>query len=251
MGTKRTSAARKKLRINRTVEEKTAIVRKILDSLRADPKKPLTAIGDELGIWETVLRSWLNHYGEPYGWTGNMRTFISSIRQNPTPSAAPSPEPSDAAPPKMAPPASAWAEKFGSELLEAMGVEPEGQSTDASSQQTLVSSGEPPRRKPGRPTDAERALRKEREAAERELARSGHGLSRYEPRRVTVTPPEESERQPELPFRAGPVQREPEPAPPQQSGFMDKVTAEALRERDAVLTTLKILMRDGGLPGPR
>ena len=244
-----------KPRRNRAEPDKREAARLTMLALREDPEFKLSAHARSLGINESLLRLWLDSYAKPFGWGGSTRSYD---RNKPAPAAllvpvtgaapisAVTPAPASETPAAV-PPVSAWAAKFGDELRATMGVDNDGEAAASeASSQTMVSSG-PPRGKPGRKSNAERAAPAQQQAQ----------IAPYQPRRVQLHPPPEGE-QPGLPFgapyRAEPVRREePAPLPSTQSpgSFMAQATAEALRERDAVLTTLKILMRDGGLPGAR
>jgi hypothetical protein len=60
------------------------------------------------------------------------------------------------------------------------------------------------------------------------------------------------EREPREPLYAEPVQREPPPSPPVSSAPLieGELLRQALREKDAVLTTLEILIREGRIKIP-
>lgn len=237
--------APKKTRNNRSDEEKTEIVRKAILAIRADPNFELVKYAYGIGVYEGILRVWLNRYGKRWGWRGSLRNFD---RDTPVPAGlelpgdAPAPAAAEETP-ALIPPASAWAEKFGGELREAMGVESQGEPPSASEEepeasQTLISSGTPSRRKLGRPSNAERKARAEAAGIER------YGAPRdFSPRRVEMYPPDDA-RQPELPFRAEPVQPEHQPARATANEFTLKALEQSLKERDAFKTVCEVLMRE-------
>lgn len=209
-------------RVNRTPEEKKKLVRDAM-TLLMNSKQTFGEVARQLGVHEGNLRVWLNEYGKAYGWTGSAKA-----RPQSTPAA-----PRDkrkGAPPQ---PSASWLRKNGSQLRLSMGLseQPEAvevESTEYGDQdddqkdegnETLLSRPEPPR-------------------------------SELKGEAIVKAPASRPRREPLYTerFEAEPVRPEPEPTP--ASELSGKLLSDALRERDAVLTTFEILLREGRLKMP-
>lgn len=222
-----------KTRILRPPEEKRGIVFGYMEAKRKDPRLTMKTYSNRIGIHDTQIQHWARQYGPEFGWSGFNRDAIPpSTEATPSPeAAAPSsegdgvflPSKSTRGLPVMS---GEWEKKNAERLRAALGLPENSEDSDAQNGNTLVSSG--PRGKLGRPSNADKA-------------------ARVKSARAALTTREPDAEQPQLPFtyRAEPVRREEPPAP---NEFMRRALERSLKERDALLTTLEIMFREGRMP---
>jgi transcriptional regulator with XRE-family HTH domain len=247
--------------------ERKLYVRRFYEARETDPKLTARSFANTIGVNNTVLSTWLIRYSHLYGGDSRSKSHLTPDKREAVLEVMKKEKPmSEIAKSRgvTLPTLQGWAMRYGDRIRTEMGISTPSEPSESDTSKTMVSSGQPPSatlskygKKMGRPTNAEMAARKD---AWREQA--GLAKAPAEPEgRAFLDRSERTERQREFPFTAEPVQREeprpearPEPAPfPAQSAadFQREITARALRERDAVLTTLEIMMREGRLPGQR
>jgi transposase-like protein len=244
--------------------ERKLYVRRFYEARKTDPKLTAKAFAESNGVDKTVFATWRIRYAHLFGGDPTSRSQLSPDKREAVLEVMKKEKPmSEIAKSRGLTPSTlqGWAMRYGDRIRTEMGISEPSEPSESDTSKTLVSSGQPPSatlskygKKMGRPTNAEMAARKNTWREQAGLAKAP-----AEPEGRAFL--ERTERQREFPFTAEPVQREeprpearPEPAPfPAQSAadFQREITARALRERDAVLTTLEIMMREGRLPGQR
>lgn len=196
-----------------TDEQRAAVVRTVLDKLLASPDATLPQVAREVKVADAQLRRWLNQYGLGMGWTGSVSAFRNGRGQTAGGDGRQKPR-------TVTEVDDAWLAENGKQLRLSMGVpEPEPEPSE-----TLLSRPEPP------PSEMDAVI--VREPSERTF------LRRHRPEPL---------------YRAAPVQAdEPPPPPPPPSAPLieGELLKQALREKDAVLTTLEILLREGRIKIP-
>jgi hypothetical protein len=242
-------AAKKK---RRTYDPKFRVdsVRQYYAAKEKDTKLSVGAFAATLGIDDSVLAGWCTRYRHLFSTqpprfdrlTADKREAVLEVMKKEKPRAQIAKERGT-----TLATLDGWAMRYGDRLRAEMGLTPAGSVAEPSAPtdtKTLVSSG-PPHTKNGkrlgRPTNAE-------QNEKRDAWRTAAG--------IVKAPADAPDRQPSFPFVADPVQRESpqprtEPASTTPSEFLRTATEKALRERDAVLLTLEIMMREGRLPGAR
>lgn len=262
--------AKTRTRTNYPEDFRIDIVRQFYDARKTDPELSGAQFAKSVSITDGLFSTWRARYGYRFGDTSATDVLTPAQREAIMDAMKKDrPKHEETAKKHKVPVTTllSWVSRHGDQLRAEMGLPPASEdaaSADAASEagesQTMVSSGTARLtkrgKKIGRPSNAEMASRKSAWRAQAGLATVPPAPHEPPERRVFL------ERggptlQPDLPFTADPVRRE-EPRPPEpraESGapspadFLRDTTARALRERDAVITTLEIMMREGRLPG--
>jgi hypothetical protein len=210
--------AKKKTRRRFTDDEKKALARRMMEAMRAG--QTFKEAADALEIEGTQARVYLDRFGKEFGWTGSAKEVAKEVAPEKRSPTTVRRAPADA--PKAD---DAWARQLSAQL--GLGLSGESEEPESTDGDTLMSRPEPPASEMG-------GLVIHRPPPERETRR-------YRRR----------EREEPL-YEAEPVREEPPPSPPPSSAALieGELLKQALREKDAVLTTLEILLREGRIKIP-
>jgi hypothetical protein len=251
--------ATKKKRQKYDSNQRVDAVRRFYDARKTDPELSGRQFAESMGVDESLFSVWRVRYAHLFGGDSTLRGQLTPERREAVLEVMKKEKTFQqiAKERKMTVPTlQGWTMRYGDQLRSEMGLGPPSVEGESDASQTLASSEAPQPtaappltkrgKKLGRPTNVEMDARKD---AWRQQA----GLTKVPPEPEGRAPFEQERQQRVFPFAAEPVTREVHPEAGSQSAadFQREITARALRERDAVLTTLEIMMREGRLPGSR